>query len=90
MTCSLQSLKEFNLGNDLLLKETRLNKSINPPMKADRDITDLLPVWPQSAGCGGALVCTSLSDDTKHSVSIIHTETLLFIHVHTQNNTHTP
>lgn len=33
-------------------------------MRADGDITDLLPVWLQSAGCGGALVCKTPSDDT--------------------------
>lgn len=69
------------------MKEPRLNTSMNPPMKADRDITDLLPVWLQSAGCGGALVCKTPSDNTTVTtqdiqVSVIHTETLLFTSLH--------
>lgn len=80
---------ERNLSLDTIfcLKETWLNTSINPPMRADGDITDLLPVWLQSAGCGGALVCKTPSDDTTVTtqdmqVSVIHTETLLFTSLH--------
>lgn len=50
------------MTNNVLLKETRLNKSFNP--HPERYVPYLLPLWLQSAGCGGEPVCKTPSNDT--------------------------